>query len=322
MRHTVSKLRVTTASPRAFARLSGVMACAALVLALTLGLTSCGDSGHPTGQDGDSGAGSRLWTDISWADLQETSIRLSEASSDDARLQIARSCGLVDDEGHLTNTVRRVDLTNGYSLDVRVIGICHDAREDGTIAGLTLMATGAVDRSGMNGNDTVAGGWERSALRERLASDLMGLFPEDARSAMVPVSKLTNNRGRDDDTSSVTATNDTLWLLSAREVCGDITWEREEYGDERFGIDATLNAEGEQYQYFAEQGVASSDANPCLTLDATSGRSSWWLRTPFPDLSSTNGGDGSYFFCVSDVGNPSAYVPPTTDSAVVVCFCV
>lgn len=314
--------------PKSF-RAMAVCVLTVLLSALCVGgLCACGGgagvkAADSSGSDPADNRGSETysWDILSWSELSELSQSLADAQTNEERAEIALQAGIVDDEGHLTNTVRRIDLTNGYSLDVRIIGICHDTREDGTTVGLTLMATGAIDRSAMNQGDTVEGGWEQSSLRARLEGELLDLFPDDVRTYMVPVAKLTNNRGNNDDTSSVTTTVDTLWLPSVHEVCGDVAWEEREYGDTWLGIDATLNAEGEQYQYFAELGVNPNDANPGLTLDATSGKSGWWLRTPFPQLERTNG-EGAYFCCVSDVGNPESYQAPSQISAVVVCFCI
>lgn len=293
-----------------------------LLLTVCFSLTACGGVGVPnTASHGETASHAESWTDMSWSDLSSLSSRLANASSLDEKNSIAREAGIYDESERLTNTTRRVDLTNGYSVDVRIIGVCHDIRSDGSVVGLTFMTTGALGRSSMNAADTVRGGWEASSLRSALSSEYLDLFPDEVRQLIVPVEKATNNRGLNDDTSSVTNTEDNLWLPSVHEVCGDVAWEQQEYGDSRFDIDDTLNAEGTQYQYFSELGVDSTNANSGLTLDGTSGKSSWWLRTPFPELERNNG-TGSYFYCVSDIGNPASYLPPSQDSAVLVCFCL
>lgn len=293
-----------------------VVGCLSILLCACSGRTyTSGDSEDNTHEE------ARVWNELSWADLSAVSTRLAESPDSTARQDIAYSYGIVNGQGHLTNTVRRIDLTNGYAIDVRIIGVCHDRREDGSLVGLTFMTTGAISRASMNDTDTVLGGWEQSALRAELSGGILNLFPEDVRYFLVPVTKLTNNRGLNDDTSSVTTTTDTLWIPSVHEVCGDVSWERAEYGDARFGIDDTINAEGEQYQYFSELGVSNADANAALTLDGTSGKSSWWLRTPFPELERNNG-EGAYFCCVSDIGNPESYLLPSQESGVMVCFCI
>lgn len=306
------------------------LACSALGLAACSGIPfGSGGQGGSDGSSNSSQSGSqtddsqttKALDDYSWEELSQISAQISAAGSAEERTQIAQDAGIEDANGNIVNQTKRIDLTNGYSIDVRVIGVAHDIREDGNVVGLTFMTVGAMGRASMNAEDTVRGGWEASSLRASLSSDYLPLFPDELRTVMVPVTKLTNNRGQEDDTSSVSGTIDTLWLLSAREVCGDISWEKDEYGDTRYGLDATLNAEGQQYQYFSQIGVSQSSANASLTLDASSGKSSWWLRTPFPSLMRSSG-DGAYYYCVSDAGNPSAYVAPTSNAAVVVCFCV
>lgn len=63
-------------------------------------------------------------------------------------------------------------LTNGKTLEYRIIGINHDDLADGSgMAGLTFEATNsALGSQRMNATDTNAGGWDKSELRTRLNS--------------------------------------------------------------------------------------------------------------------------------------------------------
>ena len=75
-----------------------------------------------------------------------------------------------------------VKLTNGQTLEYRIVGINHDDLADGTgKAGLTFEAiNGAMSQQRMNATDTNAGGWEKSELRGRLNSgDLWALLPSE-----------------------------------------------------------------------------------------------------------------------------------------------
>lgn len=310
------------------ARVLTALVAALMVAGAGLGLCACslqqGGSGSDAQQATSSSGSQQSKSTLdaySWDELSQISASIASASTADDRTQIARDAGLVDDQGNIIDQTNQVQLTNGYVIDVRIIGIGHDTTEDGGVAGLTFMTVGALGRSSMNDTDSVAGGWEASALRAKLTADYLPLLPDELTQRIVPVQKLTNNRGHLDDVSSVTATTDTLWLLSARELCGQISWEQAEYGDTAFGMDNTLNAEGTQYQYFQQLGIDPMNANQSLTLDASTGKSSWWLRTPFPALMRKDTSE-VYFYRVSDVGNPHSYVAPTSDSAVVVCFCV
>ena len=115
------------------------------------------------------------------------------------------------------------------------------------------------------------------------------------------------------DLPSLVARTDELWLFSASEVCGAITWFTDEYGDEPnlytgyvdfAPYDEMLSSEGEQYEYFASSGVrASSDPLGVLKLAYGSSATSWWYRTSYPYT--FTGEDASYFYQVMASGYPS-----------------
>lgn len=114
-------------------------------------------------------------------------------------------------------------LTNGKTLEYRIIGINHDDLADGSgMAGLTFEATNsALGSQRMNATDTNAGGWDKSELRTRLNSgDLWLLLPSELQSKVKAVKKLSNNVGGGDENknAAVTATSDKLFLLSYSEI--------------------------------------------------------------------------------------------------------
>ena len=62
-------------------------------------------------------------------------------------------------------------LTDGQTLEYKIIGINHDDLADGTgKAGLTFLTTSTGIRSRMNATDTNAGGWQKSELRAKMNS--------------------------------------------------------------------------------------------------------------------------------------------------------
>lgn len=87
-------------------------------------------------------------------------------------------------------------LTNGKTLEYRIVGINHDDLADGSCkAGLTFEAndTGLGDQR-MNATDTNVGGWEKSELRGRLnTGDLWALLPSELQSKIKSVTKMTDN---------------------------------------------------------------------------------------------------------------------------------
>lgn len=136
-----------------------------------------------------------------------------------------------------------VKLTNGKTLEYRIIGINHDDLADGTgKAGLTFEAiNNAMGQQRMNATDTNAGGWEKSELRGRLNSgDLWALLPSELQSKAKTVTKMTDNKANC-NYADPSATTDKAFLLSMAEVYGDIY------------------RGGDQYEYYKSKGVTGSN---------------------------------------------------------------
>ena len=134
-------------------------------------------------------------------------------------------------------------LTNGKTLEYRIIGINHDDLADGSgKAGLTFEATNtALSTQRMNATDTNSGGWEKSELRGRLNSgDLWSLLPSELQSKVKSVKKMTDNKG-DGTAGTPSDTTDKVFLLSSTEVWGD------------------LDHDGTQYEYYKSKGVTKSN---------------------------------------------------------------
>ena len=141
-----------------------------------------------------------------------------------------------------------VKLTNGETLEYRIVGINHDDLADGTgKAGLTLEATnGAMGKQRMSDSYYNFGGWEQSELRGRLNSgDLWALLPAEIQSRAKAVTKMTDNK-LDTYPGTVTATTDKVFLLSTTEVYGNLQ------------SNGHLQSDGSQYEYYAFKGVTAS----------------------------------------------------------------
>ena len=136
-----------------------------------------------------------------------------------------------------------VKLTNGKTLEYRIVGINHDDLADGSgKAGLTFEAiNNAMGQQRMNATDTNVGGWEKSELRGRLNSgDLWALLPSEFQSKAKAVTKMTDNQGGSKK-GTPTATTDKVFLLSMAEIYGDV------------------HSGGDQYEFYKYKGVTSSD---------------------------------------------------------------
>ena len=154
-------------------------------------------------------------------------------------------------------------LTNGKTLEYRIVGINHDDLADGSgKAGLTFEATNsALGYQKMNATNTNAGGWEKSELRGRLnTGDLWSLLPSELQSKVKAVTKMTDNQGGG-KAGTPTATTDKVFLLSATEVWGD------------------MQSDGTQYEYYKSNGVTTSN------YSGASSSNYHWTRSVAPSYS-------------------------------------
>lgn len=245
-----------------------------------------------------------------WDELAQISDEIGAAGDEAAAIEVAKKYNLCTPEGKLDGTqVKLVTLTNNMTVPVQIVGFAHDDKTAGGKAGITFMFGDAIAEAPMNQTDTNAGGWEASQMRAYLNGDGMALLPEDLKKVVAPVDKLTNNVGETQDVSAVTTTSDSLWLLSAAELCGSIDW----YSDPSYN--AVLNAEGFEYQLFRDTAVDSSNANDILVKNYQNSPLLWWGRSPGPI-----GSDG--FRIVSSGGYPIGNDGASYSGGVVPGFCL
>ena len=156
-----------------------------------------------------------------------------------------------------------VKLTDGQTLEYRIIGINHDDLAGGTgKAGLTFEAiNGAMGQQRMSDTDPNVGGWEKSELRGRLNSgDLWLLLPAEIKSNVKAVTKMTDNKGGG-RAGTPSATTDKVFLLSTTEVYGDI------------------QSDGTQYEYYKSKGVTETNYSGASSIDYH------WTRSVTPNNS-------------------------------------
>ena len=181
-------------------------------------------------------------------------------------------------------------LTNGKTLEYRIIGINHDDLADGSgKAGLTFLTTSTTISSRMNATNTNVGGWEKSELRQKMNSgEIWNLMPSDFQSKVKAVKKLTNNvgGGSENKNAAVTATTDKLFLLSYSEIVPTSYW-ASSY--------PWTSSEGTQYEAFKGKVTNNYSGNESLKIGYT-----WWERSVFPN-------DSYAFLSVNTNGDPSGY---------------
>ena len=194
-------------------------------------------------------------------------------------------------------------LTNGQTLEYRIIGINHDDLADGSgKAGLTFLTTSTTINSRMNAENSNTGGWEKSELRQKMNSgEIWKLMPSDFQSKVKPVRKLTNNvgGGSANKDPAVTATSDRLFLLSYSEIVPTSYW-ASSY--------PWTSSEGTQYEAFKGKVTNNYSGNESLKIGH-----SWWERSVYPNYS-TN------FLAVNASGDPSLNYSATLSNCVCPAF--
>ena len=264
-----------------------------------------GDAAAGDAQGGSQGAaGAAVKSAVeayTWDELSQISAEIGAAGDEAAAIEVAKKYNLCTPEGKLDGTqVKSVTLADGTQTTVQIVGFAHDDKTSGGKAGITFIFGDCVGEAPMNPTDTNAGGWEASQMRGYLNSDVMTLLPEDLKSAIVPVDKLTNNVGKTQDISAVTATSDSLWLFSLAELAGPISAAELLGGSYGWAADI-FNAEGSRYQLFSDTGVIWNNENSTLVKNLQGSPDSWWGRSPYPDSS------GDFQYVLSDGGPYGGY---------------
>ena len=168
-----------------------------------------------------------------------------------------------------------MELTDGSTLTYKIIGINHDDLGDGSgKAGLTFLTTSTGISSWMSIMSNNDGGWEQSALRQKMNSgEIWNLMPSDFQSKVKSVRKLTNNVGGGDanKNAAVTATTDKLFLLSYSEIVPTSYWAADY---------PWTSSEGTQYEAFKGKVTNNHLGNACLQIG-----NKWWERSVSPGTS-------------------------------------
>ena len=183
--------------------------------------------------------------DYSWKDLKSIANEIAAAQDDSGATEIAKKYHLVGDDGNLSSASYKSidDDINAY-----IVGFNHDDRSDGKgKAGITfLIADASPAKLAMNKDGSNTGGWKDSDLRRSIRGEVYKCLPQALKSNIVRVKKLSNNSGVTTDPSSVTSTDETVWLPSMVELIGKDGLE-EELGSGEPDQLAVYEAEGTQY---------------------------------------------------------------------------
>ena len=216
-----------------------------------------------------------------------------EASSAFAKAEAAMNAG----------TKFSMKLTDGQTLEYKIIGINHDDLADGSgKTGLTFLAASTGIKSRVNATNTNAGGWEKSELRAKMNSgEIWNLMPSDFQSKVKPVRKLTNNVDGTDKNAAVTATSDKLFMLSYSEIV--------ETPYSGWSGYSWIGNEGTQYEAFKGKVTNNYSGNDCLSVCVA-----WWERSLNPSAS-------ALFLYVNSNGDPSYNYVATNSNRVCPAWC-
>ena len=245
-----------------------------------------------------------------WEELALISRKIQETSSIENALEIALTYHLVDSNHSLQNeNTKTVRLSDGTEAQVQIVGFKADTfTDDGLPAGITFMFRTPIAMRAVN-DSAATGGWEQSSLREWLAGEGMATLPNDLHLQIRSVRKLTNNTGATKDASSITATDDKLWLPSMSELCGHQAPETFSEGYEY--LSALYSGEGDQYQLYREQSVSGMTTNDAMIRTVDGKKICYWERTPSADCS--EGADSTLFNRVGKDGDVFCWATPGND---------
>lgn len=245
-----------------------------------------------------------------WEELALISRKIQETSSIENALEVALTYHLVDSKHSLkSENTKTVRLSDGTKAQVQIVGFKADTfTDDGLPAGITFMFRTPIAMRAVN-DSAATGGWEQSSLREWLAGEGMAMLPNDLHLQIRSVRKLTNNTGATKDVSSITATDDQLWLPSMSELCGHQAPETFSKGYEY--LSALYSGEGDQYQLYREQSISGLTTNDAMIRTVNGKKICYWERTPSADCS--EGADSTYFNRVGKDGDVFCWATPGND---------
>lgn len=256
---------------------------------------------------------------LSWDDLSEVSLEMTDAGDEDGAVEVARRYGICDDSGAIDGSVSKTLVVAGAELAAQVAGFAHDVRTDGSPIGLTFLLTSLLPEERPMSEEPYMGGWEDSDLRAWLNDVLLADLPEELARNIVPAGKLTNSAGAAKSADDVTLTEDALWLPSYVEIVGERP--RSSFSDGFQYLADVLNAEGSQYKLFRDQAIFPRETRQELVRSREGEPAYWWLRTASPDVSESEG--MAFFNRTGPNGDPFHFATACTDrSGILVGFCI
>lgn len=201
----------------------------------------------------------------SWKDLKVIADEIAAAKDEESATGIAKKYHLVDEDGYLnSSSYKTVKLKSGVESKAYIVAFNYDDRSDGKgKAGITFMfGETPLLTSSMNQDGSNSGGWKDSDLRKELGKEVLADMPKDLKKNIVKVKKLSNNAGVTTDVSSVTATDDSIWLPSMTELLGKEYLEEQliSSSEDQFAV---YESEGTQFDFWHGTGDTAGWTRTC-----------------------------------------------------------
>ena len=177
---------------------------------------------------------------------------------------------------HVGDT-KEIDMGTFGTHTVRIANTtpCDGTLESETACGFVLEFVDVITNHKMNPSGEYKGsqydygwnvdGWPASEMRTYVNTDIYNALPEELRNAIIDTT-VVSGHGSTSGETNFTST-DKLYLLSTKEVWNGGT-----------GYD-TAEAETRQLDYYANNGVTTSNYSSAIKKDSLGIASSWWLRT-------------------------------------------
>ena len=189
---------------------------------------------------------------------------------------------------------KTIQLRDGTSIDVHIIGFYHDKTADGRLLPISFETVQTLnDDEVMNEKYTNEGGWEKSFLRARLNGSFFDeMLPDDLKAVIKPCVKFTGTGGK--KYPVVGQTIDKLFVLSEQEI----------FGRKLF----SMGGEGHWYEWYRQED------NPYGKVKQNGEAAWWWERSP-------NDSAATYFCNVNSGGN-ATFNSASSSFGVAFGFCV
>ena len=173
---------------------------------------------------------------------------------------------------------------------------CNESNFSQTACGFVVEFADIVETRQMNSTKTYKGGWPATAMRAYANEEFLNKLPSDLQKVIIDT-KVISGHGSLDVVTNFTST-DKIYLLSAHEVYEDGT-------SRPISTYDTAWNNTRQLDYYANQGVTTSNYSGTIKKNINGNASSWWLRAAFY-------ADTPAFISVADSGDWAVYYASAT----------